>query len=39
MSMINTGNALATDVNSLNSLKNQANARFASTSREYPTCG
>ena len=34
MSMINTGNALATDVNSLNSLKNQANASNPQAVRE-----
>ena len=34
MSMINTGNALATDVNSLNSLKNQANASNPQAARE-----
>ena len=32
--MINTGNALATDVNSLNSLKNQANASNPQAARE-----
>lgn len=34
MSMINTGNALATDINSLNSLKNQANANNPQAARE-----
>ena len=34
MSMINTGNALATDINSLNGLKNQANANNPQAARE-----